>query len=182
MPQRPRRSGLNPLDSRISGVAPQLHRSIVMQVRDVMSRQVVTIGTSESCLDAVARMQRVRARHLPVIDRDERLVGIVTDRDLRRHLFSPPVFEALGSTRVDTLLDRVHVAEIMSTDLVTATPDMSLGEAASTMRKERVGSLPVIDEHARVVGILTETDLLRHVVRVDAGCPPECAEIIVSFP
>ncbi|HEU5190119.1 MAG TPA: CBS domain-containing protein [Methylomirabilota bacterium] len=58
-----------------------------------MSRQVVTIGTSESCLDAVARMQRVRARHLPVIDRDERLVGIVTDRDLRRHLFSPPVFE-----------------------------------------------------------------------------------------
>ncbi len=147
-----------------------------------MSREVATIGTSESCLDAVVRMQRVRARHLPVINREGHLVGIVTDRDLRRQLFSPPVFEALGSTRVDILLDRVHVAEIMSTDLVTATPDMTLGEAASTMRKERVGSLPVVDQ-GRVVGILTETDLLRHVVRVDATCPSECAEIInVSFP
>jgi len=163
-------------------MAPGLHDTLVMQVRDIMSREVVSIGTSESCLDAVVRMQRVRARHLPVINREGLLVGIVTDRDLRRQLFSPPVFEALGSTRVDLLLDRVHVAEIMSTDLVTATPDMTLGEAASTMREERVGSLPVVDQ-GRVVGILTETDLLRHVVRVDATCPSECAEIInVSFP
>src|SRR5262245_13028566 len=152
-----------------------------MRVRDIMSPQVVTIGTSESCLDAVVRMQRVRARHLPVVNREGGLIGIVTDRDLRHHLFSPRAFDALGSTRVDVLLDRVHVAEIRSTDLVTATPDMTLAEAAATMRNEKVGSLPVL-EHGQVVGILTETDLLRHIVRVDATCPPECAEIIVSHP
>jgi acetoin utilization protein AcuB len=152
-----------------------------MQVRNIMSPQVVTIRASESCLDAVVRMQRARARHLPVVDAEGVLVGIVTDRDLRHHLFSPGAFEALGSTRVDALLDRVRVAEIMSTDLVTATPDMSLAEAAATMRNERIGSLPVV-EHGRVVGILTEIDLLRHIVRSDAGCPPECADIIVPYP
>lgn len=152
-----------------------------MQVRELMSRQVVIIGTSESCLDAVVRMQRARARHLPVVNREGLLVGIITDRDLRHHLFSAPAFQALGSTRVDVLLDRVHVAEIMSTDLVTVAPEASLDDAAAIMRKEKVGSLPVV-ENGRVVGILTETDMLRHIVRADATCPPECAEIIVSFP
>ncbi len=152
-----------------------------MQVRDLMSSQVVTIGTSESCLDAVVRMQRARARHLPVVSREGHLVGIITDRDLRHLLFSSRMFGALGSSRVDVLLDGVHVAEIMSTDVVTTTPDATLADAASTMRKEKVGSLPVL-ESGRVVGILTETDVLRHVVRADAACAPECAEIIVSFP
>lgn len=152
-----------------------------MQVRDLMSRQVVTIGTSESCLDAVVRMQRARARHLPVVSREGLLVGIITDRDLRHLLFSPRMFQALGSSRVDVLLDGVHVAEIMSTDVVTTAPDTSLADAASTMRKEKVGSLPVL-ENGRVVGILTETDVLRHIVRADAACAPECAEVIVSHP
>jgi len=152
-----------------------------MQVTALMSRQVVTIGTSESCLDAVVRMQRARVRHLPVVSREGLLVGIITDRDLRHLLFSPRMFQALGSSRVDVLLDGVHVAEIMSTDVVTTTPDTSLADAASTMRTEKVGSLPVL-ENGRVMGILTETDVLRHVVRADAACAPECAEIIVSFP
>jgi CBS domain-containing protein len=152
-----------------------------MRVQDIMSGQVTTIAPSESCLDAVVRMQRIRARHLPVVNREGALVGIVTDRDLRHHLFSRRAFEALGSTRIDVLLDRVHVAEIMSTALVTATPDMSLIEAAATMRAQKVGALPVV-EQGRIVGILTETDLLRHVVMVDATCPPECAEIIVAYP
>ena len=67
-----------------------------MQVRDLMSRQVVTIGRSDSCLEAVERMQRARVRQLPVVDRSGLLVGIVTDRNLRHRLFSPRVFAELG--------------------------------------------------------------------------------------
>lgn len=152
-----------------------------MQVRELMSRQVVTIGTGESCLDAVVRMQRARARHLPVVSREGLLVGVVTDRDLRHHLFSPPLFDALGSTPVDVLLDGTRVAEIMSTGVITVAPDATVAEAASTMRKHRVGSLPVMEQR-RVVGIITEADVLRHIVRTDTGRAPECAEIIVSFP
>ena len=152
-----------------------------MQVKELMSRELVTIGPKESCLDAVVRMQRARVRHLPVVNRDGLLVGIVTDRDLRHHLFTPRVFEVLGSTPVDVLLDGVRVAEIMATDVMTVEAGASVGDAAGTMRKHRVGSLPVM-ENGRMVGIVTEVDILRQIVRADATTGPECAEIIVSFP
>jgi len=154
---------------------------MTMKVREVMSRDVVQIGPAESCLDAVVRMQRARVRHLPVVNRDGLLVGIVTDRDLRHHLFLPRIFEALGAKPVQDMLDAVHVAEIMSTDVLTVESDASLGEAAATMRKNRVGSLPVMDR-GRMVGIVTEVDILRQIVRTDATCTPECAEVIVSYP
>jgi len=152
-----------------------------MQIRELMNREVVMIGPSESCLDAVVRMQRARIRHLPVVNRDGQLVGVITDRDLRHHLFSPRLFEALGSTAVDVLLDKVRVAEIMSTQVVTVEADASVGEAADTMRKRRVGSLPVV-ENGRTVGIVTEVDILRDIVRANATSVPECAEVIVSYP
>jgi CBS domain-containing protein len=161
---------------------PELSRKeIAMQVKELMSRELVMIGPAESCLDAVVRMQRARVRHLPVVNRDGLLVGIVTDRDLRHHLFTPRAFEALGSTAVDVLLDGVRVAEIMSTDVVTVEAGASLGHAADIMRKRWVGSLPVM-ENGRMIGIVTEVDILRQIVRADATCVPECAEVIVSYP
>lgn len=152
-----------------------------MKINELMSREVVMIGPAESCLDAVVRMQRARVRHLPVVNRDGLLVGIVTDRDLRHHLFTPRVFETLGSTRVDVLLDGVRVAEIMSTDVMTVESGASVADAAGTMRNRRVGSLPVM-ENGRMVGIITEVDMLRQIVRADATCAPECAEVIVPYP
>lgn len=152
-----------------------------MQVREMMSRELVVIGPRESCLDAVVRMQRAHVRHLPVVNRDGQLVGIATDRDLRHHLFTPRVFEALGSTPLDVLLDAVRVAEIMSTDVVTVEADATLGAAADIMRKHRVGSLPVM-ENGRMIGIVTEVDILRQIGRAEASSVPECAEVIVSYP
>lgn len=152
-----------------------------MRVKDLMSRQVVTIESSDSCLEAVGRMHQARVRHLPVVDREGMLVGVVTDRDLRHHLFSPGVYKDLGSIGVDILLKAVPVAEIMSTPVVSVGPEAELMDAARLMLEDKVGSLPVV-ERGHVVGILTETDLLRQICRVDAACPPACAEIIVSYP
>ena len=146
------------------------------QVTELMGRQVVTIRTVESCLDAVVRMQRAHVRHLPVVSREGALVGIITDRDLRHYLFAPSMFQALGTPQADVLLDGVRVAEIISGDVTTVESD-----AAWTMRKKRVGSLPVM-QNGRIVGILTETDVLRQIVRADPTCGPECEEIIVSHP
>ena len=152
-----------------------------MHVKDLMSTHVLTIGPSDSCLEAVARMHQARVRHLPVVNRDGALVGVVTDRDLRHHLFSPRVFKDLGTIPVDVLLKAALVAEIMSTQVIIATPEDELIDAARFMLEERVGSLPVV-ESGRVVGIITETDILRQICRADAACSPECAEIIVSYP
>jgi acetoin utilization protein AcuB len=151
-----------------------------MRVKDLMSRHVVTIGASDSCLDAVARMHEARIRHLTVVNDQGFLVGVVTDRDLRHYLFSAPVFKDLGLIGVDILLKAVPVAEIMSAPVITAAPEDELIDAAQFIFEEKVGSLPVI-ERDRVVGIITETDMLRQICRVDAGSP-ECAEIIVSYP
>jgi acetoin utilization protein AcuB len=152
-----------------------------MQVKDLMSRPVVTIGPSDSCQQAVARMHQARVRHLPVVNREGDLVGVVTDRDLRHHLFSPHVFKELGFTSVDILLRAVPVSAIMSTDVISVEADADLAEAARTMLEDKVGSLPVL-ERGRLVGILTETDLLRQICRTDAYCSPEVAEIVVSYP
>lgn len=124
-------------------------------------------------------MHMGRIHHLPVVAAADRLVGILTDRDLRHHLFSPAVFPVLGMTPVDTLLGAMRVSDVMVTDVMTVRPDQSLGEAAQLMMTRRVGSLPVIEE-GRLVGIITETDMLRTIVRGDVGAA--CADIIVALP
>jgi len=151
-----------------------------MRVGDVMSRRVITIGESDSCQEAVARMHRARARHLPVLGPAGRLVGIVTDRDVRHHLLKPRIYRELGTLPVDALLKAVSVSEIMSAPVMTVTPDEDLSAAAGMMLKEKLGSLPVVEDE-RVIGIVTETDLLRQICRA-AACSPEVADIVVSYP
>lgn len=151
-----------------------------MRVSELMSRDVKTIGASESCQDAVTVMSRGGLRHLPVVDRDARLAGIVTDRDLRHRLFTPWVFRAIGTVSVESLLKDTAVREVMSSPVVTARPDDELATAAGLMVERKVGSLPVVDD-GRVVGIITETDLLRQIVKADAGAR-EVETIIVSYP
>jgi acetoin utilization protein AcuB len=152
-----------------------------MRVRELMNRNLVTIRDSSSCQEAVARMHRARVRHLPVVGRDGALVGIVTDRDLRHHLFAPNVYKELGATSVDLLLSAVTVSQIMSAPVVTADASDHVADAARIMLEDKVGSLPVL-EGGRLVGIITETDLLREICRADASCSPEVTDIVVSYP
>jgi acetoin utilization protein AcuB len=151
-----------------------------MRVRDLMTGGVATIGQADSCHEAVNRMVRRKIRHLPVVDEDGRLVGVVTDRDLRHHLFAPQVLRGIGAVTVDALFRAVPVKEVMSAPVVTAAPDEDLEVAAGAMLEGKVGSLPVV-EAGRVVGIITETDLLRQICGSQPASP-ECAEIVVSFP
>ena len=152
-----------------------------MQVQDLMSQEVLTIGVSDSCLEAVRLMYQGRVRHLPVVNRDGLLVGIVTDRDLRHHLFSPRVFDELGTTGVESLLRGVSIAEVMSRAVISVKPLEEVKDAARLMCEQGIGSLPVV-EGDRVVGILTETDLLRQICRADVDSSPACADIIISYP
>jgi acetoin utilization protein AcuB len=145
-----------------------------------MTRNVVTIDPDASCHDAVTRMTRDRIRHLPVVDSDGVLRGIVTDRDLRHHLFEPEVFRAIGTVPVARLLAGVPVRRIMSSPVISIGPDRPLDEAAEIMRKHRLGSLPVLDRE-RLVGVVTETDLLRQIVDTSTA-GSEIEAIVVSYP
>jgi len=152
-----------------------------MRVSDLMSRNVVTIGESDSCLEAVGRMHGARVRHLPVVNAAGTLRGVVTDRDLRHHLFAPRVLKEIGTIAVDILLKAVPVSEVMSSPVMSVPANADIVEAARIMLEDKVGSLPVVDG-GRVVGIVTETDVLRQICKFDAECSKEIAEIVVSYP
>jgi acetoin utilization protein AcuB len=128
-----------------------------MTVRDIMTRATETASPDESVLQARDRFREGGFRHLPVVE-GGRLLGVVSDRDVLRAA-GPSLglneFEPDTGTDVDRPL-----REIMTCDVVTADPLMSVEEAADTMLRHDVSALPVLDE-GRLVGILTTADLLR---------------------
>lgn len=151
-----------------------------MKVRDLMSKGVVTIEDTATCHEAVERMMRSHVRHLPVVDRRGALAGVVTDRDLRHYLFEPGTFTRIGNESVEKLLLARRVSEVMSAPAVAVSADDPLETAARLMLEDKIGSLPVLDQ-GRLVGIVTETDLLRRIVGEDACCQ-DVATIVVSYP
>jgi CBS domain-containing protein len=100
---------------------------------------------------------------------------------VRHHLFAPGVFEHIGHASVESLLKSASVGDIMSVPVVSIGADADLEAAATLMRAEGIGSLPVVSG-TQVIGIITETDMLRQIVRADAWGGREVEEIVVSFP
>lgn len=148
-------------------------------VSKIMSSGTVTVEGSASCHDAVTQMVRNKIRHLPVVDRGM-LCGIVTDRDLRHQLFRPEVFRQIGTVPVEEILSKTRVRDVMSSPVISIGPDTEVPEAARIMADAKLGSLPVVDR-GHIVGIVTETDLLRRIVGANACCA-EVETIVVSYP
>jgi acetoin utilization protein AcuB len=140
---------------------PQAH------VRDLMTQAPLTISPATSVDEAYRLMQDHRIGHLPVCE-DGRLVGLLSDCDLRLVLPSPAT--SLAAHEVHDLLARLMVAEIMTRFPVTIGPDHALTEAASRMLSHKVHALPVT-ENRRLVGILTRTHLLYAFIRSQAAQP-----------
>jgi acetoin utilization protein AcuB len=134
-----------------------------IRVRDVMSRAPVTVRWSATIGAAWKLMRSHRVRHLPVLDDADRLVGIVTDRDLRQVIFDPAIQEQLGSQ--PEALNVLAVREVMTWGVITIRPDAEIREAARLMHEQRIGALPVADQ-GRVLGILTERDVVKTFVQV----------------
>ena len=127
-------------------------------VKEWMSRPVTTIGADAPVRQAAELMKNRKIRHLPVVDHDDLLIGIVTDRDLRQMIFDPLIQERLGE--VVEALDALTVREVMTWAVITVRPETGIRQAMRLMREQKVGALPVV-ESGRVVGMLTERDILR---------------------
>jgi len=127
-------------------------------VRDVMTRDVVTVGRNEHLLAADDVMRLGRIRHLPVLDEEGDLAGIVSQRDL----FHSGLLRALGyGTHAQRqALDGLAIKEAMHTDIATTTEDTLLVEAARTMLERKIGCLVVV-QGKKVIGILTESDFVK---------------------
>jgi len=133
-----------------------------VHVRDVMSRTPKTLGRNDqlSLADDVMRAERIR--HLPVLDDDGSLCGILSQRDMFRGALAQAL--GYGTAAQQKMLTMLRVKEVMTTDVITTRPDMALAEAAKTMLERKIGCLPVMDG-VRLVGILTESDFVALVAR-----------------
>jgi acetoin utilization protein AcuB len=122
-----------------------------------MSRRVTTVRP-DTGLGAAAKLMRARKiRHLPVVDNGGRLVGIVTARDLRQALFAPAVQDR--SEDLLRVLNALVVRDVMTRGVVSVRVAAPIRDAARLMHERKLGALPVV-EGERLVGILTETDVL----------------------
>jgi len=127
-------------------------------VADLMSTEVRTLGRNDSLklADDVLRLERIR--HLPVLDDEGVVVGILSQRDLFRSALARAL--GYGEHAQERLLSQLAVKDVMTTDPTTVTPDTSLTEAARAMIDAKIGSLPVL-EGGKLRGILTEADFVR---------------------
>jgi len=127
-------------------------------VRDLMSVDVVTLERNDKLAAAEDLMRLGRIRHLPVLDEDGGLAGIVSQRDL----FHSGLIKALGygAHAQHRALATVAVKEAMNTDVITTTPDTTLREAARAMFERKIGCLVVVDG-GRIAGILAESDFVK---------------------
>lgn len=133
-----------------------------MLVEKRMNSDPITVGPQDSFRHAVNLVRQRGIRHLPVVD-GGRLVGIVTDRDIRRA--SPSPATSLEVHELHYLLEKLKVCDIMTAKVITVTPETPIEEAARLMLHHRIGSLPVL-RGSELVGIITETDILRAFVDV----------------
>ena len=126
-------------------------------VRDVMSQQVATLERNDqlSIADDVMRLGRIR--HMPVLDADGLLAGVLSQRDLLHGALSATLgFGMVGRQKV---MNTILVKEVMNADPKTINPNTPLSEAARIMRDNKIGCLPVL-EGERLIGILTEGDFV----------------------
>ena len=132
-----------------------------MRIRDVMTKNPVTVSSETLVVDAQKLMKEKDIRRLPVVDRDK-LVGIVTKHDLLEA--SPSPATSLSIYELNYLLSKMKMKEIMKKNPVTLTPDTPFEEAIKIGQDKKIGSFPIM-ENGKLVGITTESDILRFLTR-----------------
>jgi CBS domain-containing protein len=131
-----------------------------MKVRDIMVKEVASLDVNDELSLANDIMRLGRIRHLPVVD-GKRLVGIISERDL----FRSSLAEALGygGKASRELMKTIRIKDIMVGDVLTVAPEDDVKEAVRLMVERKVGCLPVVEKD-RLVGLITETDILVHLL------------------
>ena len=146
-----------------------------MRISNRMTVDAVTVSPETEVEFAYRLMKKLDIRNLPVVDQDEVLVGIVTDRDFRQVLIptwmDKPLTSRLRLAVDEEQLSKINkesyhtpeemiVAEVMTKDVVAVHPHTDMYEAIGIIYEHKFGALPVVDDERKVVGILTRTDLI----------------------
>jgi acetoin utilization protein AcuB len=141
-----------------------------MFVKDRMTSPAVTITSETPFQEALRLMSEDGLRRLPIVDADNQLIGIVSERDLLHA--SPSPATSLSVWELNYLLSRLTVSELMTKKVAIISPDAPIEVAAMLMVEQRIGGMPVVDENNRVVGVITETDIFKAFVEMLGSTKP----------
>jgi acetoin utilization protein AcuB len=136
-----------------------------MFVSKSMTRKVLTIDKDAGIFEAQKKMAANRIRHLPVVDKNTNLIGIVTDRDIRSALPDRFFQKPAGAEDKDQISD-LRVRDIMTENPTVISPSYTIQDALLLIQKLRVGALPVVDAEGKLKGIISVRDLLRAFINV----------------
>ncbi len=148
----------------------------MLLVRDWMTGNLVTLSPKASVAEALTLCRERRIRHIPIVE-EGRLIGIVSDRDLRDA--SP----ALGDAERASTLQEIRVGDVMTREVSTTVPEESIENVAQEMYELKIGSLPVVaeEDEEKLLGIVTSSDVMRALVTL-AGLPEPGCRIEVQAP
>ncbi|MFN3479118.1 MAG: CBS domain-containing protein [Thermodesulfovibrionales bacterium] len=127
-----------------------------------MTKKVITISPDDSLIDAAVLLKEKKIKHLPIV-KDGRLVGILSDRDIKE--YSPSKSTSLDVFEIRYLLGKTKCGDIGKTNVITTDPDTPIEEAAILMIDHNIGCLPVI-EKGKLVGIISDKDLFKVIVDI----------------
>ncbi|MFC1531792.1 CBS and ACT domain-containing protein [Thermodesulfobacteriota bacterium] len=143
-----------------------------MLVKNWMSKGVITVDVDDSMSNATRTMKEHNIGMLPVMKKDK-LVGVITDRDLKRASASDAT--SLEIHELLFLLSEIKVDEIMSKDPITVSPDFTVEETAEILMKNKISGVPVVDKGDKVVGVITQNDLFKVLISL-TGISNRCVQ------
>jgi acetoin utilization protein AcuB len=129
-----------------------------MLVKNWMSKKVITVEVNDSMQVAMRLLREHDIRMLPVMNKNK-LVGIVTDRDLKKASASDAT--TLEIHELLYLLTKIKVKDIMTKDPITVPPDYTVEETARVLLENKISGAPVLDKSGKVIGTITQSDLFR---------------------
>ncbi len=129
-----------------------------MLVGERMTRRPITVGQDETINEGLALMRQEKIRHLPVLDKHGKLVGIVTEKDLL--YASPSPATSLSMYELHYLISQIKIKDVMTKEVITAHENVPLEEVARMMADNKIGCVPIVRD-GDLAGIVTETDIFK---------------------
>ena len=130
----------------------------MISVQEMMTKNPISLSRHNNLSDARKLMEEKRFRHIPIVDNDNQLVGLVTQRNVLANSVSQR--EIIDLEELNRIESATLLSDIMTRELTTVTPELKIGGAAQLIFQKKFGCLPVVDQNNCLLGIITDHDFV----------------------
>ena len=133
-----------------------------MNTESIMSREVITISNDAPIIDAYRLMKEKDIRHLPVVDTNKKVIGMLSDRDVNKAMVTKKMGEYYNEAQIPA---ESKVSAYMNFPVYTIDEKADVKVVAEMMIKEKISSLIVLNSREKITGIITTTDMLAYILQ-----------------